>query len=417
MQANKIALYGAQALTVLVIACVLYTDLGMPHLVQSSDYLTCMYTGAKLYATGRSSEMYAPYGATKFAGMPCDIAAHEFLPNMPKTMVGNYNYSPLVAWLISPLTFLPPNLSLLGWQIISLLALAASGLLLTRDENQRKWFMWCCLIFLPTTFTWWIGQFGIVFGLLPIAAGYRLLLTKREIPAGIAFSFALLKPQFVVVPALLIFVFLLLKRWRVCAGFIIGALVLLGMNLLVGGVELFKHWLWMLRLSEIVFTDPTSGLPHHLLISLSGSILLNLPLETGRQMKLVIYGFSACLGLLATAAALLKFRAEKDRERLIRYTLMIGILLMPFLIPHLMYYDLTVVMAIWMFAMDRQLQDELRLPLVKAVIGLSLLINCYAILFLTNKHFASPMILLLAFAVLLGSLMFRGFTKRATEAH
>ena len=399
--------YGAQILTILALVLLFYLDLGLPQVVQSSDYLTCMYTGAKLFAAHRYDEVYAPYSATKFVGTPCDVAAHQFLPYMPPHMVSNYNYCPFVAWLISPLTYLPPNLSLLGFQLVSLGALIGSIFLLTDDKNQRQNLLWSCLLFLPTVFTLWVGQFGIVFGLFFMAWGYHLLINKRDFASGLAFAGVLMKPQFVVVPGLLMLVLLLRGKWKISAGFLAGAALLLVLNLLVGGTELFNRWLWMMRLSEIVFTDPSSGLPRHLLISLPGTLLNMLSLEQSHQWKPLFYACTALIGLVATFACWRMFRQPEETQSLIRYTLLLGLLIMPFIMPHLMYYDLTVLTMAWPLSLDPRLPEVLGIRPQWLVAALLLAVNVYAIVFLINAHLAVPMVLLAVFALVLGRMMFR----------
>lgn len=354
----------ARVWTIFFIAIVLYCDLMLPNIVEISDFLTCIYTGSKLFALGRWSEMYAPYDATKFAGTPCDIAAHQFLPHMPATLVSNYNYCPLVSAFFAPFTYLPPNFALLAWQVVCAVALIFAVKFLVDEEERQSIFASTCLWFLPTAFTLWIGQFGIVFGVLFFAAGYHFLVRNRPFAAAAAFSLACLKPQFVIVPGLLSLVFLLKREWKFPVGMIVGAVVIVGLNLVIG-VELFRHWIWMMRLSEMVFTDPASGLPRHLLISLPGWILLMMSPENAHAFKPFVYGATI---LVACLCGYLGWKA--DKEVWISYTMILGIMLLPLLIPHYMYYDLTTLMVAFWLCRDWRFT---------AILGAT--INIYGLLF------------------------------------
>src|SRR6516162_5119981 len=101
----RLAAWGFPAL---VIWLIFYCDIALPDIVETSDYLTCMYTAAKLYVTHRWDEIYTPYGASTFINQPCDIAAHQFLPHFSKSLIAEFNYCPLLAALLVPLSYLPP---------------------------------------------------------------------------------------------------------------------------------------------------------------------------------------------------------------------------------------------------------------------------------------------------------------------
>ncbi len=197
----KVILPIAQIWALIVFILIVYCDFKMPALMENSDYLSCLYTGARLYATQRWDEIYTPDGATSFAHQPCDIAAHQYLPNFSKSLISEFNYSPLTAWLLSPLSYLPANYSLLIFQLFSVLALTASIWLLVEESSKRIPILWISMLFLPIPITLWIGQVDFIFGFLPFALGYYFMRQQKPAIAGFFFAFASLKPQFIILPA------------------------------------------------------------------------------------------------------------------------------------------------------------------------------------------------------------------------
>ncbi len=163
---------------------------------QQSDYIMTFYVAGHLVAAGKESELYPTPGATNFIGASFNRAAHALLDRLPEKATAIYMYSPAVAWLFAPLSYVSPNLSLLIWHILSIAALLISCKLLAQAvQINFADSLFLSALFGPIFITLWSGQLGLVFGLLPLCIGYLLLLRGRDLLAGIVWSLLLLKPQ------------------------------------------------------------------------------------------------------------------------------------------------------------------------------------------------------------------------------
>lgn len=385
--------------TLIVLLLMAYSDFAMSALLENSDFLSCIYTGAKLFATGRQSEMYASLNATGFAHQPCDIAAHAYLPGFNPNLVAEFNYSPVVAWLLAPLSYLPPFAAMFAWQLISLAAVGGAVAFLVPKE--RRWAaLRTSMLFLPLPIALWIGQLDLLFGVFFFAWGYSLIVKEKPLWAGFLFAIACLKPQFVVVPGLITLVFLANKEWKFGAGFAAGLFGIMASNLLVSSPELFQQWLANVKLCEKVFTATNNGIAEHLLVSLPGLTFRFLPPDRVTWIKPVIYACGVTLGLF-TAWVCVRFRrTHTETKQWLLFTYISGLLLMPFVIPAMLFYDLSLYLTAGFACMDRQAVAGLQLPVRKILIAGSIVINLYGIILLTAKALAYPVLIVLALVIL-----------------
>lgn len=381
--------------TLLVLLLMLYCDFEMPALMQNSDFLSCIYSGAKLFALGRFSEIYAPYNATGFAHQPCDIAAHQFLPGFNPNLVAEFNYSPVVAWLLSPLSYLSPHLAMFAWQLLSIGAVVLAIWFLV-PKKSRASALRSSMIFLPLPIALWIGQLDLVFGVLFFSWGYYLARNNKLFLSGLVFSFACLKPQFIVVPGLLALVYLAKKEWQFAVGLAAGLIAVMASNLMVGSVELFQQWLANVKLCEKIFTAADNGLAEHLLVSLPGLMFRFFPPEHFALMKPIVYLSGATLGLW-TAWVCVQFRkAHGDSNAWLIYTYVSGLLLMPFVVPAMLFYDLSLFLTIAFVCLDRDAISSLRFPVGQFILAGATAINVYAIILLSAKSLAFPTLIVAA---------------------
>ena len=118
----------ATAFTLAVCIFIIDNNLfSQPERFHESDFIMTFHVAGRLVSDGRASELYPDPSAKTFVNSRFDKAAHEYLPTLPKDSTGAYMYIPLVAGFFAPFAWLNPNLSLLLWQAISVLAL-----------------LWCC---------------------------------------------------------------------------------------------------------------------------------------------------------------------------------------------------------------------------------------------------------------------------------
>jgi hypothetical protein len=312
---------------------------------QESDFIMTFYIAGQLVLTGRSNELYPAPDAKSFIDSPFDKAAHEFLPHLPKESIGAYMYTPLVAGFFAPLSLTGPNYSLLVWQVLSVLALAFSCWLLARVSSAKssELFFFSAL-FLPVFLTLWAGQLGLVFGVAPLCAGYFFLLRQRPLAAGVVWSLLLLKPQYFLAAAFVALVLALSGRRRTLAGMTTGVIALLGFTAVVFSPALTWHWLQSHQVSDSIFSAGLHGIPSHLITGLPANLMILFPAEMRAVVKWPLYLGAALLWLVGFAYALKLVRAKPAEAATIPLILVIGLVLCSLTLPHLLYYDLCVLL-------------------------------------------------------------------------
>ena len=301
------------------------------------------YVAGHLVATGRESDLYPGADATSFIGASFDKAAHSLLDGLPEKTTAIYMYSPLVAWFFAPLSYASPNESLLIWHALSLLALVLSCKLLAESTGAPfKDGLFFCSLFGPVFITLWSGQLGLVFGLLPLSLGLLLLLRDRVMLAGLVWSLLLLKPQYFPAVAFVALALLFRTNFRLAFGLALGTSAFVAANLLLFSSGLITKWLAGHRLSDTLFTHAQYGIPAHLITSLPADILLMLPASSRAALKWPIYFGALFLWLIGLWCCRRINAAPWESRTKIALTLSIGCILSSLALPHLLYYDLCI---------------------------------------------------------------------------
>jgi hypothetical protein len=183
---------------------------------------TTLYTGALIFRSGHAQQLY-------------DLAVQKEIQDlllrshgwMFKDGLLLYVYPPFFAPLFIPLTFLRLSIAFHFWNLITLGFLLASVRLLLKDQNRcsPREFLIASLVvlaFFPVFESFYKGQssFLVLFSLT-----YTYLSLKRGYDgrAGFALAVGLIKPQLVLVVAL---VLLIQKRRRAIAAFVVSSLLL-----------------------------------------------------------------------------------------------------------------------------------------------------------------------------------------------
>jgi hypothetical protein len=312
---------------------------------QESDFIMTFYVAGHLAASGRYDQLYPSPNARSFIDSPFDEAAHKLLPHLPRTTTGAYMYTPLVAGFFAPFRRLDPNSALLVWQIFSILALAGSALLLgqiTRVKASDIFFL--SFLFAPVFLTLWAGQLGLGFGLLPLCLGYFLVLREKPLFAGIVWSLLLLKPQFFIPAAFVAIVCACMQRFRPLIGMTLGVLALLLVTVGVFSWPVTLQWLASHRVSDAYFFSGLQGIPSHLLTGLPAILMVLFPIAARQTVKLPLYTAAAAAWLYGVWFCL---ELRKVQERVpcqISIALTVGVILASLTLPHLLYYDLCVLL-------------------------------------------------------------------------
>lgn len=310
---------------------------------QESDFIMTFYVAGRLVLEDRSDELYPSPEANSFIDSPFDKAAHEFLPHLPKATNGAYMYTPLVAGFFAPFSLAGPNLSLLIWQALSVLALAFSCRIMAQmTEAKASDMFFLSSLYAPVLLTLWTGQLGLGFGLAPLCAGYYLLLRRWPLAAGFVWSLLLLKPQYFLAAAFVALLLALNGRYRTLAGMTGGVILLVGLTVLVFSPELTTQWLLSHRVSDATYSSGLHLIPTHLITGLPANVMILFPPGARAALKWPLYGASAALWLIGLWSGVKLARAKLPETTWMPLAFIIGVALCAVTLPHLLYYDLCV---------------------------------------------------------------------------
>jgi hypothetical protein len=337
------------------LANILFADFADPHRMDASDYVISFYVAGHLAATGQFDRLYPAPDAASFRKSPFNDAAHQLLTQLDPRATTAFMYPPLAAWMFAPLSLLPPHLSLLAWQVISLAALGLSCVLLswTSELRARDLFFLSSFLF-PTFITIVIGQAGILFGLLPLSLGYWLLSRGSPLAAGLAWATLAFKPQFLPVAGLMSMAYAVTGRTRPLSGMIVGLCAWLSLNYLLVPDGMLVAWIRSLQVSDAIFSGGEYQVPVHLLTSIPADLMMRVSSDDRVLLKPILYGLAVGLGLLALwqCRKLLSSRLPEELGRLAVFATCLGIL--PLTSPHLLYYDLVMLFPMGLILLGRQ---------------------------------------------------------------
>ena len=312
---------------------------------EESDFIMTFYVAGRLTATGRDHELYPPPDARAFTGTDFDRAAHEFLPHLPSNSTAAYMYIPLVAGFFAPFALVGPNLALFFWQALSAAALAVCATLLARvSATKPSEVFFLSFLFGPVFLTLWAGQLGLGFGLLPLCLGYFSLMRRRPLAAGIAWSFLLLKPQYLFAAAFVALVSAIAGRYRILLGMSGGIIGLILLTLVMFSWPVTIQWLLSHRVADAYFFSGLQGIPSHLLTGLPANLLILFPVEQRESVKLPLYAAAAALWLFGLWFCARLDKARMDEPGRLSIAFLIGSVLSALTLPHLLYYDLCVLL-------------------------------------------------------------------------
>lgn len=378
-----------------------YTDIMLPKSNQNSDYLMTFHTAGQLVREGKARELYPPADATTFSDTDFDKAAHRVLPLLPARSTAEYMYMPMVAGIFTPFSLLEPSYSLLAWQMVSLTALVFASLLIFAASKEEGTEVspylsgWIALTLIPLAISVWIGQVSVVFGVLPLAGGLYFLMKRKDLAAGAAWSLCVIKPQFFI-PALIMTAALVsAKRFKPAIGITGGIASVIALNVALFSSSMFGQWLTTLKLAETVYSNLKFGVAQHLATSLPRSIILLTPIEQHTLVKPLVYGLSALLGAIGLYYASKLFRSNLPDNQKAALAAIIAIFATPIIVPHVFFYDYSIFVVAAFLAYAIRWPEALGLRVKTLLWSGWVVVNLYAVLILTNKNFASPILFVL----------------------
>jgi len=379
---------------------VLCTDCYLPNGAAVSDFVSSFYASGHLVATGRASDLYPAANAENFDKAPYNQVAHELIRDLPKNRIAAYLDPPLIALFFAPFSLLPPAWALLTFQLISLACLALTtenvlAAVLKKEMGRADVLNWTfsSICFLPILFTLWVGQIGILLGTLPLSLGFRYLLTKKPIRAGLVLSLCILKPQFSLL-ALFLAASPIVERKNKCLiamGF--GVFGLLLLNLIIFGPNVLGAWFNCLELSAQIFSvAPAFNI--QIATSLPQAVILILPKDFVAICRPSIYIVGAFIGLLGFVTSLRLMQAKIKDENKFAAALILAAFATPLTMPQFFLYDfsclypaaLAVTFTKWHPERRWYFQSLLRLAWFA--------INIYTLTLFFHREFAEPLVLL-----------------------
>ena len=379
----------------------IFTDLTQSKIVQQADYLQTYHTAGTLVREGKASMLYPPPGATSFMDTEFDRTSHRLLPDLPATSLSEYMYMPLVAALFVPYSLLPPEYSILAWQVTSLIALAYCAFLMSKYASQTDESTeldiapgWIALTFLPVALSIWIGQISVVYGLLPLIGGLYFVFKRKDLQAGLLWSLAVIKPQFFIPALMLAIALATARRYKPLIGIACGAAVVLAVNLIAFSPQLFSEWLATLKLADAVYSDVKFGVNQPLATSLPRAIILMVPVAQHAIFKPIVYALSAILGGIALFFASRLMRSTLPDSYKIALAAIVSIFATPMVVPHVFFYDFAVFAGAGFIAAAFAWPEYLDWRIRSLTIATWAIANIYGVLVMT-KTFAVPIVFVL----------------------
>lgn len=407
----------AHLLSAMFLANILFADFADPHRMDSSDYVISFYVAGHLAAAGEFDRLYPGPDAVSFRESPFNDAAHQLLPQANKRTTTAFMYPPIAAWIFAPLSVLPPNISLLVWQVISVAALGLACFLLSRtgDVRARDLFFLSALFF-PTFITVLIGQAGILFGVLPLSVGYWLLSRGSPMAAGIAWAALALKPQFLPVAGLMSMAYAATGRMRLLSGMILGLCGWLSLNYFLVPDGMLAAWIRSLKWSDAIFSSNEYLVPVHLLASIPADLMMRFSPEARVSLKPVLYGVSVGLGLFALwqCRKILRSPIPEELSRLAVFATCLGIL--PLTSPHLLYYDLVTLFPMGLILLGTRWSEPPLAGLRRMVFLLWSSIGVYLLVFSFVGRFSPSSLILLVTLLALWTLFLQRAVRVSTMA-
>jgi len=383
------------------------TNLSDPNKFVGSDYITDFYPAGHLAATGQVSELYPGPNDNSIWDSPFDKAAHSLLPQLSKDSPAIFRYSPLVAAIFAPFSILSPHISLLAWQMTSIAALILSCIFLSRTNLAKAVdIVFLSALFFPVMVNLWAGQVSLVLGLLPLSAGYFLLIKECPFASGLAWSFLALKPQYFPVPVLVALAQAFIGRLQCIAGLIAGVLGLVVANVALFPMAVSINWLYSLRFSDVIYSSGQYKLPVHLMTSLPMDLLILVPIGSRAMAKLPIYCAVAALWLTGLWQSKRVVNSKLDEGSKVSLTLVTALLLLPLTSPHLLYYDLCMILPAGVILLENKWPQPQSVFLKRVALVGWISISIYALVFLNVRpNLGLPLALLAILLVLFVELL------------
>jgi len=327
--------------------------------------------------------------------------ARKVIVDLPQWPTPEYTYTPIFSCLFAPMQAAHPSWSPFLWQILSTLAFVVSIYAIVKtheDPEEQKMrsvvLSFVSLAFLPVLVSLDLCGSDIVFGILPLSAGYYFLANKRPIKAGLTLALTLLKPQFLL-PGLFLAATMIVdkKRQKGLISMIAALILILAFDAVLFGGPVGKELVHCFQLSDA--TSFYHGIAPQLNMSFSGSII---PLVSQTQfevLKPAIYAFGVFWGSLAFIAATRLWQVRITEEKKLGITFILAIFIAPFIVPNFFIHNFSIYVPAGIVALCAKWSHEGYWEF-KAVLRMTwLLINIFAAPFFIGKLITAQVILII----------------------
>lgn len=392
----------SRSIAIATVICVMVFDIFKPERRNLADFLVIFYPAASLVAKGRLLDLYPPFACNTFTDSVFDKFAHQLNSGIGIHEISAYLGPPILAFVLMPFSQLPLMWALIVWQVISLAALWLSARMLETTLNVgRNSIFWWSFALLPFFHLLASGQVGLVFGVLPMIAGYCLLKRNREFSAGLLWSITFLKPQFLVPVGLIALALTCYRRWRSLAGLLCGLLSIQLLSIAIFPPDVLALWWHCLKLSANTFSNTAYSVPHNIISSLPAAALSALSPYLGARIKLPIYLLAFALAVYFFYRSNKCLRHDLNNGSFDRLVL-IATALTPIIAPYLLFYDMVLLLlpGAIIFSSALKLAD---LDFIKrqAVFILAVIDIYFAlILFFPDSPILQPWLLMLLYLVI-----------------
>ena len=193
----------------------------------------------------------------------------------------------------------------------------------------------------------------------------------------------------------------------------LGVVGLLLATLLLFGPELTLHWLRSHEVSDAMYWSGQQTVPSHLITGLPANLMILFPLEQRAAVKWPLYFGATMLWGVGFYYAIRIAKREADYLRTLAAAMIIGSCLCAITLPHLLYYDLCVLIPAGALLMARsQDSDRRRMAIFCWIVVSAFLVPMLA--FSSSKMI--PLILEIILALLFFALLWRLSSHPATPA-
>lgn len=369
----------------------------------STDF-RAFYTGGQMLLNGVSYDFYNLDTQYNFQ--------HKFAPEVSPKNLMPFVYPSFVALPFAPLAFLPLDKAYLVWLFLNILLLIfilRSILKLTNEppKSIKILLLSLILLFFPLWNALLQGQLSFLITLSVLQA-YVALRSNKNVSAGLWLALLLVRPNLVIVPALVLFVG---RRFHALLGLALGSSILLVISLLlVGSKGLFEY----INLLRAAFSWGDAYTMHpQLEPTWRGFLQTVANSDYVKDIQLLWFlGVIGAIGLLLWPRLTRfwvwrKSHASSSSHFDLAFAFMI--IIMIFTSPHTNYHDLTLlivpgVLIVSHLSKKKKYDIQDKLLFIILFLGYIVITVAFHAMFFARLHLAAPF-MILAMAILVSRLV------------